>query len=207
MLKSFIVGCVFCWSFHAHAFLDFMAKKSEELAKSAMYADAIAELTYEIAPDSALEKGAKQSREDSEKMRQDVQNLYYVGEDAKSIVQGPDLGSENLETNIRASTSYIRKVKSLSLKIAALGSDGLTALNTLQTNQTLEQIRKNQAAEIAISQSYNQKKLRKDALEDSKMRGFIARQRAIRHVSVNQYSNQSSIQYSNPNSNQNSTNP
>ena len=203
MFKLLVVGLIFCFPFRSHAFLNFMAKKSEELAKSAMYADAIAELTYEIAPDSALEKGAKQSREDSEKMRQDVQNLYYVGEDAKSIVQGPDLGSENLETNIRASTSYIRKVKSLSLKLAALGSDGLTALNTLQTNQTLEQIRKNQAAEIAISQSYNQKKLRKDALEDSKMRGFIARQRAIRHLSANQ----SSIQYSNPNLNHNSTNP
>ena len=71
-------------------------------------------------------------------------------------------------------------MKSFLAKLALLGTDGVTALSTIQTNQTLEQIRKNQATEMAMNQETQQYQLKKQALEDSKMRSFIIKQRATR---------------------------
>ncbi len=173
-------------SIKSQALMDYLAKKSEDVLKTAMYADAIADLVGEITPDTELEKRAKSTRDLGLKLNQDLNNLYYIGEDTKSVLNGPDLGSESLETNIRASTNYIRKVKRLGLKVAALGTDGFTALNSLQTNDTLEQIRKNQALEIAIVQSHAQKQIVKNAMEEAKMRNFIAKQRSIRRVNNSQ---------------------
>ena len=162
--------------------MDYLAKKSDDVLKTALYADAIADLIVEVTPDTELEKRAKSTRDFAFKVNQDMKNMYYIGEDTKSVLNGPDLSNESLETNIRASTNYIRKVKRLTLKLAALGTDGFTALNALQTNETLEQIRKNQAMEIAIAQNQAQKQIVKEALEDAKMKNFIAKQRAIRRV-------------------------
>lgn len=186
MFKSIVILPIFFVASPAFAIVDFMSKKAEDLAKVAFYTDAIADLVSETAPNSSLEKTAKESRDRSSKIYQDAQNLYYVGEETRSLFSGPDIGGDNLEDNIRASTNYIKKVKNLSLKLAVLGTDGFTALNSLQTNQTLEQIRKNQAAEIAMAQQYNQAKAQKESIEDSKMRGFIIQQRAIRKASLSQ---------------------
>lgn len=171
-------------SSNCYAFMDFISKKSEDLAKTGLYADAVEDLLTEVTPDTDLQRVAQENQIRTSKITNDAQNLAYLSDDTKSILEGPNLGHESLDENIRASSNYVRKIKSLVAKLAVLGTDGFTALNTLQTNQTLEQIRKNQAIEIALAQQYNQRKNTKDAVEDSKMRGFILQQRAIRKALI-----------------------
>lgn len=186
MFKFIVLFQIVFTALDTHAFLDYSAAKAEDLAKTVMYTDAIADLTKEVIPDSELEKSARESRDQALKYNQDAQTLIYVGNDARGVLTGPDFSDQNLEANIRATTSYVQKLKNMSLKIAALGTNGFTALTTLQTNETLEQIRRNQATEIALSKQYTQSKMKKEALEDSKMRSFIIEQRALRKASVGQ---------------------
>ncbi|MGZ3769350.1 MAG: hypothetical protein ACXVCP_08480 [Bdellovibrio sp.] len=183
MSKSLVIFILSLTSFNCYAFMDFISKKSEDLAKSSLYADAVADLLTEVAPDTDLQSVAQENQVRTSKMTNDAQNLSYLSDDTKGILEGPNLGHESLDENIRASSSYIRKIKNVVAKLAVLGTDGFTALNTLQTNQTLEQIRKNQAIEIALAQQYNQRKATKESIEDSKMREFILQQRAIRKAS------------------------
>lgn len=183
MLKYLVFIFTFSLSCQVFAVLDFLMKKSEDLVKVSLYSDAIVDLLQEVAPDTSLKKSVQDGRNQTSKMSQEAQNLYYVGEDTRSVLSGPDLGSESLEQNIRSSSDYLKKLKSLGLKAAILGTDGVTALSTIQTNQTLEQIRKNQATEIAMQQKLQQRQVRKAAVEEAKMHNFILEQRAIRKAS------------------------
>jgi hypothetical protein len=180
VFKLLILLLALLLSLKSQAFTDFMMKKADDLAKVGVYTDAISELIGEIAPDTNLQRSAVQTRDASRKIHQEAQGLIYVGTDAKSLLLGPDIGSDSLEQNLRSSTEYINKMKSFLAKLALLGTDGVTALSTIQTNQTLEQIRKNQATEMAMNQETQQYQLKKQALEDSKMRSFIIKQRATR---------------------------
>lgn len=186
MLKFIVFINILFVVFDAQAFLDYSAALAADMAKISMYTDAINDLTKEVVPDSELAQSAKESRDQTMKFHQEAQNLIYVGKDASSVLAGPDFSDKNLESNIRATTNYIQKLKSLTAKMALLGTNGFTALNTLQTNETLEQIRRNQATEIALSKQYTQSKMKKEALEDSKMRSFIIEQRALRKASIGQ---------------------
>lgn len=170
----------------AHAFLDYSAALAADMAKTSMYVDAINDLTKEVVPDSELAQSAKESRDQAIEYHQEAQNLIYVGKDASSVLSGPDFSDKNLETNLRATTSYIQKLKNLGLKMSLLGTNGFTAFSALQANETLEQIRRNQAADLAFSKQYTQSKMKKEALEDSKMRSFIIEQRALRKASIGQ---------------------
>ncbi len=87
--------------------------RSEDLLKTAIYGDTIAELIKEVAPESGLEKSAHNGRLHASKLSQEAQNLYYIGEDTRSILSGPDIGSDSLEQNIKSTTNYINKLKSL----------------------------------------------------------------------------------------------
>lgn len=184
MLKYLIFISTFAVSCEVFAVLDFLMKKSEDLVKVSIYGDAIADLLQEVAPDTSLEKSVQNGKNHSSKISQDAQNLYYVGDETRSVLSGPDLGNESLEQNIRSSSDYVRKLKSLSLKAAVLGTDGVTALSTIQTNQTLEQIRKNQATEIALQQQMQTRQVKKSAVEEAKMHNFILEQRAIRKATT-----------------------
>ena len=112
---------VFFFSNSSYAFLDFVGEQAKKAVELAAYVDAAAELSSEVAPDKDLEDGAKDIQKRAEVLRSESSNARYLSRSTQSVLKGPDWSSRRLETNIRATTDYIRRLKRLLIRAAALG--------------------------------------------------------------------------------------
>ena len=178
MLVFFLV---FFFSISSHAFLDFIGDQAKKAVELAAYVDAAAELSSEIAPDKDLENGAKDIQKRAEVLRSESSNARYISRSTQSVLNGPDWSSRRLETNIRATTDYIRRLKRLLVRAVALGTDGTVALNTTETNVALNEVQKNQQAMIMQNADAQLRSMEQEQEESRQWTSFSDKQRKIRN--------------------------
>lgn len=170
----------FFFSSTSFAFLDFLGEQAKKATEVAAYADAVSELSHELAPDEDIKTGAKDIQRRSEAVRRESANLRYVSRSTKSVLNGPDWSSSRLETNIRSTTDYIRRFKRLIGRIAILGNEGAIALNTTETNVALNEVQRNQQTLILQNEDTRLRQLEKESEDARQWAEFSERQRRIR---------------------------
>ena len=186
MFKS-IVFFLLCSS-QAFAFFDWAIQKSEDLAKGVVYLDAVSELIEAATPDPEMAEATKDLSKDTRLLRAHARDLSYLSQDTRSLLEGPDWKSSRLDRNLRETTRYINRTKALASKIAVLGTQGVTAISAIETNDKLEEIRKGQAAQFALDASYQQLMMKKEIEESLKWESFIDGQRSLRRSAMSSVS-------------------
>lgn len=176
----FIFCIIIFLSLPSFAFLDFIGEQAKKATEVAMYIDAATELASEVSPDTDLENGAKDIQRRSEALRSEASSLRYVSRSTQSLLNGPDWSSRRLDANIKTTTSYIRRLKSLFLRAVALGTDGVVALNTTETNVALNEIQKNQQAMILQTTNAQLRDFEREQEESRQWSKFSEQQRKIR---------------------------
>ncbi|MFP5519665.1 MAG: hypothetical protein ACLGGX_07155 [Bdellovibrionia bacterium] len=177
----FVFCIVFLFSVPSFAFLDFIGEQAKKAVEVAAYVDAASELASEVAPDKDLENGAKDLQKRSEALRSDASNIRYMSRSTQTILKGPDWSSRRLETNIRSTTDYIRRLKRLLIRAAALGTDGAIALNTTETNVALNEVQKNQQAMIMQNADAQLRDMEREQEESRQWTAFSNQQRKLRN--------------------------
>lgn len=172
------------FSSNSLAFLDFIGEQAKKAVEAAAYADAVAELSGELSPDNDVKDGARDIQKRAETIRSDSANLRYLSRSTKSVLNGPDWSSCRLETNIRATTDYVRRIKRLFGRIAILGTNGAIALNTTETNVALNEVQKNQQVLIMQNEDYKLRQIEKEHEEAQQWTNFSDRQRKIRRREI-----------------------
>ena len=162
------------------AFLDFVGDQAKQAIETAAYIDAAAELSNEIVPDKELQEGAKQIRKRAETLRSQASDVRSISETTRSVLNGPDWSSKRLDTNIRATTDYIRRLKRLIARVVGLGLAGTIALNTTETNIALTEVQKNQQALILQNEDRNLRDMEREREEAHQWAQFSEQQRARR---------------------------
>lgn len=166
------------------AFLDFVGDQTKKAIEVAAYADAVTDLVEEINPDSELQAGSRDIQKRSDRLRNSLHEVGSFTRATQSVLEGPDWSSERLETNIRATTNYIRRLKRLLLRVAALGTDGVIALNTTETNVALNEIQKNQQALIMQNASLQIHEMEKEQEDRKQWAQFSDQQKKLRRQEV-----------------------
>lgn len=170
----------FLFSSTSFAFLDFIGNQTKEALEVAAYVDATAELIGEISPDGELSEGAKDVKKRSEQLRTETSKARTISRTTKAVLNGPDWSSKRLETNIRNTTDYVRKLKRLIGRVAALGTNGAIALNTTETNVALNEVQKNQQAMILQNEESKIRELEREQEEAHQWANFSEHQRKLR---------------------------
>lgn len=168
----------------AFAIFDWAAARAEDALKAAYYADAISELVQAVSPDDEIAQASRTLSEQTHNLRSEAQSMQYLSQDTKSILSGPDFTGKRLDQNIRQTARYIKRTKDLWGKVAILGSNGVATMSAIEANDRLDEIRKNQAAQLALDANYQQMQMRKEVVESKKWENFISEQRAIRRASA-----------------------
>lgn len=171
---------IFIFPSSSSAFLSFIGDKTKEAIEVAAYADAVSEMLEEIDPDSTLSLGAKDLQRRSEKLRTEARRINQINSQTKRILNGPDWSSRRLDSNIRSTTNYIKRLKRYSAQVTALGVGGTTALNTAETNLALNEIQKNQQAILLQNEDSKIRELEKEQEHLKKWNEFSKSQRELR---------------------------
>ena len=173
---------MFLFSVPSFAFLDFIGEQAKKAVEVAAYVDAASELASEVSPDKDLENGAKDLQKRSEALRSEASNIRYLSRSTQTILKGPDWSSKRLETSIRSTTDYIRRLKRLLVRAAALGTDGAVALNTTETNVALNEVQKNQQAMIMQNADAQLRDMEREHEESRQWTAFSQQQRKLRNI-------------------------
>lgn len=167
--------------FKSFAFLDFLGEQAKKGAEAAAYADAVSELIEEVNPSSELSDGANDLNRRADYLRRETSSLKYVSRTSKEVLLGPQWTSKRLETNIRNTTEYARKLKRLIARIAILGTDGATALNTTETNVALNDVQKNQQVLIMQNEARDLREMEKEQELAKSWADFSDNQKKLRN--------------------------
>lgn len=178
MFKYVVISTLICS--RCFAFFDWAAQKTEDVAKGVVYLDAVSELIEAATPDTEMAEATKGLSKETSKLREQARDLSYLSQDTRSLLEGPDWKSSRLDRNLRQTTRYINRTKALAAKISVLGTQGVTAIGAIETNDKLEEIRKGQAAQFALDASYQQLIMKKEVEESLKWESFINSQRSLR---------------------------
>ncbi len=179
----FVLLLILLISSPSYAFLDFIGEQAKKAKEVAAYVDAASDLAREVTPDQDLEKSAKDIQRRAEVLRSEASDLSYLSRSTQSILKGPDWSSRRLETNIRSTTDYIRRLKRILSQAIALGTDGVVALNTTETNVALNEVQKNQQALIMQNSELQLREMEREQEEAKRWSDFSARQRKLRNGS------------------------
>lgn len=161
-------------------FLDFVGEQTKKAAETLAYADAVGELLSEVSNETELKDGAQGMRKRTEALRSEIRTLNGISYSTKAVLEGPDWSSKRLDTNIRNTTDYVRRLKKLLIRIAALGTDGATALNTTETNIALNEVQKNQQTMILQLEDQRLRNMEKESDEAKKWDQFTFKRRKLR---------------------------
>ena len=182
VMKSFGIGiAMFFLSRPSHAFLDFIGEKADDAVKSAVYVDAVAELTNELDENSPINERAQDLRRRTQRLKGEVSDVYYAADDFRSLLDGPDWSSASLEQNIRYTSRYIRRAKRLLVRLGLVGTDVATAMNTAETNSALNEMLKNQQTQILLQKEERIDELERELKREKEWKEFIARERQRRN--------------------------
>lgn len=176
----FVFVVCFLFSSQSDAFLDFLGDQAKKATEVVAYTDAAAELIDEVSTDDDLSNGMQSVRKRSEVLRSESSNLRYMTRNTKSVLNGPDWSSRRLESNIKNTTDYVRRLKRLLSRIAILGTDGAVALNTTETNVALNEVQKNQQVIILQNEEAKLRDIEKEQEDARQWASFSERQRKLR---------------------------
>lgn len=176
----FIIIVVLLVPLQSQAFLDFIGNQAKEAIEAAAYVDAVADLSSEISTDSDLKNASKELAKRADALRSEAYNVKSLSQSTKAVLNGPDWSSKRLETNIRNTTDYIRRMKRLVSKISALGLTGATALNGTETNVALNEVQKNQQTMILQNEDAKIRDLEKETEESKQWTEFSNNQKNLR---------------------------
>lgn len=171
-------------SIHANAILDSLVQTSKDSYKAAIIADAAADLYDEVDPGSENIEAIRKFRDRQYQLYNTAQDLYFIGEDVKDFLKGPDLTAKGIEKTMRATTSFIRKGKRLVANLVALGPDGAGALATIQSSATLNEILTNQSLQMADDRNQKLLTAKKEVQKEKDWQDLILREKTVRHKGV-----------------------
>jgi len=138
-------------SSHSYAFLDFMAGKANDAAEGAAIGSAMAELLETVGASEELINGFEDLESLASAVEKNAYETIYLTKESRELLRGINYTSKNrLSSNIRYTTTYIKRMASFFARVVAFGADMSTALNTLEMNVGLSEIQKNQQTQIMI---------------------------------------------------------
>lgn len=150
-----ILLAVWLFALKSHALLDSIADTARDAAKSAAYTSAVSELASELKSGDDL---AKASAALSRQTKTD------------------DWSTAHLQDSLTYTNRFVSRARKLFLTLGLAGTDVATALNTAETNGALNEVIKNQQAELLLKQ---EEKAEEREEKDS-WRMFIESERAAR---------------------------
>ena len=150
-------ACLTVWlfAFKANALLDSIADTARDAAKAAAYTTAVSELASELKSGTDL---AKASASLSRQTKSD------------------DWSTAHLQDSLSYTNRFVSRARKLFLTLGLAGTDVATALNTAETNGALNEVIKNQQAELLLKQ---EEKASAQG-EKEEWRSFIERERSER---------------------------
>lgn len=132
----------------ALAFLDAIANAGKDSADAATILGSVSSLLEETDTAAQQVKNLKELQERIETMNSQLRDIQGLSEDTKRLIKGPDYSNVNdLNTNIRYATEYIRTLKKVLLTVGVLSPQAQTAINTTTTNNLLNKVVENQNQE------------------------------------------------------------
>ncbi|MCB0349084.1 MAG: hypothetical protein KDD37_09615 [Bdellovibrionales bacterium] len=171
----------------SYAFLDFMAKKGDDAAEGAAIASAMAELVETIGGSEELVDSFNQLEEIASEVERNAYETIYLTKEGRTLMKGINYTSKNrLSSNIRHTTTYIKRLRSFLLRLAAFGSDMATALNTLEMNVGLSEVQKNQQTQIMIEKQKILAETSEKAAEKEQWESFMETERNKRYRTSNE---------------------
>lgn len=179
-----IAVIILLFSLNSFAFLDFIGDQTKKAMEVGVYIDSASELVSEMIPDEDLETGAKDIQKRTNKLRSESGNINYLTRSTQTLLKGPEWSSKRIDTNMRSTTDYIRKLKRLIARAAALGNDGVVALNTTETNIALNEVQKNQQALIMQNSDSQLRLIEREHEEAQQWSNFSEQQRKLRNSKV-----------------------
>jgi hypothetical protein len=168
----------------ALSFFDFIADQAREIATIAAYSSAVSDLIDEVDPHSPSADFAKSVRRQADDIQQQQSDVGHMSREVEYLLKGEEFSGKRMDQSIRATTNYLRRLKSLLAKAALLGSAGVTAINTAETNKTLNDIQKNQEIQILQISQRNLIDAEKEARTKKEWQVFADEQKAIRQGKV-----------------------
>lgn len=129
----------------ALGFLDAIANAGKETAEAAAILGSVSSLLEETNTAAQQVKNLKELQDRIETMNSQLRDIQGLSEDTKRLIKGPDYSNVNdLNTNIRYATEYIRTLKKVLLTVGVLSPQAQTAINTTTTNNLLNKVVENQ---------------------------------------------------------------
>ena len=143
--------------------------------------EALLDLAGEVSDSETIKENSKEIRIRTNRLKSETKNLGYISNTTHSLLSGPDWSSKRIDKNIRATTSYIKRLKRVIARVALLGTSGAIALNTAETNVALNAVQKNQQTLMLQNQDYMLRSLEREKESANQWSSFINSQREIRN--------------------------
>ncbi len=182
-MKTFITTITLAtlfWSPSSLAVLDFIGETAKDTAKAAAYADAVSELANELEDSSEISEAAKSLSERMKALKTTTSEVYYISSEFRSLLDGPDWSSQQLDQNIRYTSRYINRLKRLLVSLGLVGTDVATAMNTAETNGALKEVLRNQQAQLLLQKEDKVDRAEADLNRKKEWDEFIQREQKIR---------------------------
>lgn len=180
-LGKLIAGVILFFSAQsANAQFDFLMEQGKDIVEIAAVADAGAELIEAMSPDTDAQAGFEAIRDQSNRLMRASSESSNLSDEFRELVNGPKWSNNRIEDNIRQTTGYIRRGKRLLVRLAALGTDGLIAVNGVETNIALTEVQRNQQVLIMQNNQMMNYQLSKELNDSKTWNRFIVEQKNIR---------------------------
>lgn len=168
-------------SARSEAFLDFLVDHVEKIAETSAMIDAASDLLDQVDENNSLSRSLDSVQNSTQVLESDIRELHYLPGEVSTFLNESQWVNGRLDQNIKKTSFFIRQGKNLLLKATLLGNDGVTAVNGIQTNVSLNEIQKNQQTLIAQNQQIMTMRLSEKVKEEKSWTDFINTQRAIRN--------------------------
>ena len=128
------------WGFNPFA----LAKDTiETIGDKAAIGESALDLLSEVTNDAETQKSNEELRAKIQGITKTAQDSSYTGEDIQDLISPINFSSQRVEQNIRQTISYVRRLKRVLLKLGVMSPQGVTAVNTAETNVSLSQVNQN----------------------------------------------------------------
>jgi hypothetical protein len=164
----------------AFGFLDAIATTGKETAEAAAILGSVSSLLEETNTAAQQVKNLKELQERMEKMNSQLRDINGLSDNTKQLIKGPDYSNVNdLSTNIRYATEYIRTLRKVLLTVGILSPQAQTAINTTTTNNLLNKVVENQNQEAIEREREKADKQRRRINMYSGIKKRLERQKAL----------------------------
>ncbi len=149
-MKLLFLIVIFFSVSRADAMLNFLADQAKDSAKAAAYLDSARDLVNEIDESSSLASATQNLLVREKKLRTEFERGSQVGVEGSALFTPHDWTSKRLDENLRYTSRFVKRAKRLLVSTGLLGVEVATALNTAETNAALNEVIKNQQADLLL---------------------------------------------------------